>query len=99
MRPPKEYSFLRYLAAKKTVDDRALNGHVWNTLANRLPRPTPEQSLRVLEIGAGIGTMVERVIERRLFTHAHYTAVDERADHIAEMQRRVPPTSATTVCG
>ena len=31
---PDSYNFQRYLAAKKTVDDRALNRQVWDTLAN-----------------------------------------------------------------
>jgi len=69
-----QYSFIRYLAAKKTVDDRALNAHVWNTLVNALPVTTPERPLRVLEVGAGIGTMVERVVERKLLKYAHYKA-------------------------
>lgn len=85
-----DHSFIRYLAAKKTVDDRALNLHVWRTLASALPPTTPEQPARVLEVGAGIGTMVERALEHKLFRHAHYTAVDEQADCIMEMRRRVP---------
>jgi SAM-dependent methyltransferase len=84
--PPHEYSFLRYLTAKKSVDDRALNAHVWQTLARALP----EGELHVLEVGAGIGTMAERVAERRLFGRAHYTALDEQAGYMAEFKRRVP---------
>lgn len=83
-------AFVRYLAAKKTVDDRSLNGHVWNTLANALPPTTPERPLHVLEVGAGIGTMAERVVERRLFKHACYTLVDECANHVAEIRARLP---------
>lgn len=30
---PTAYSFTRYLAAKKSVDDRSLNRHVWEHLA------------------------------------------------------------------
>ena len=40
--------FVRYLAAKQTVDDRALNAHVYETLRAALP-PGP---LDVLEVGA-----------------------------------------------
>lgn len=84
------YSFVRYLSAKKTVDDRAVNVHVWNTLARSLPAASPNRFLRVLEVGAGIGTMVERALEHKLVKYACYTAVDEQADNIAEMRRRVP---------
>ena len=58
---PITYSLLRYLAAKKSVDDRALNWQVWQHLVAALPRATPQQPLRILEVGAGIGSMVERL--------------------------------------
>ena len=51
-----EASFIRYLAAKKTVDDRSLNRRVWETMTSLLGG----RASRVLELGAGIGTMVER---------------------------------------
>src|SRR6266851_553849 len=73
---PLTYSFARYLTAKKSVDDRALNGHVWQGLVAALPRATPEQPLRVLEVGAGLGTMVERLFAGDMLTHATYTAID-----------------------
>ena len=44
---------MRYLAAKKSVDDRALNWQVWQRLVAALPRATTEQPLRILEVGAG----------------------------------------------
>ena len=59
--PAREYSYARYLAAKKTVDDRALNRYVWQCLHDEVSaRPGP---LRIVELGAGIGTMVERLVE------------------------------------
>src|SRR5260370_37157508 len=58
---PLTYSLIRYLAAKKSVDDRALNWQVWQRLVTALPRATPQQPLRILEVGAGIGNMVERL--------------------------------------
>jgi hypothetical protein len=50
---PQDYSFPRYLAAKKSVDDQALNRRVWKCLAGQLPKGNPSKPLRVLEIGAG----------------------------------------------
>jgi hypothetical protein len=52
------FDYARYLAAKTTVDDRALNRHV---LAE-LYRLMPAGALQVLEIGAGLGTMVARLM-------------------------------------
>ena len=91
---PSDYSFTRYLAAKKSVDDRALNEHTWQALEAALPQ-TP---LQVLEIGAGIGTMIERIVERQLFAaHVTYTAIDAQTANIKEARRRLhtPPESFT----
>lgn len=82
---PDSYNFQRYLAAKKTVDDRALNRQVWDTLAHALPAG----ALRVLEIGAGIGTMAERMLDWGLLAEAHYTAIDARPDNIAIANQRL----------
>jgi len=67
----------RYLAAKKTIDDRALNHHVWETLRQTLPRSKGDPAVNILEIGTGIGTMLERMVDRRLLTGAvTYVATD-----------------------
>jgi trans-aconitate methyltransferase len=87
---PTTYRFTRYLAAKKSVDDRALNRHVWQSLAQALPRAAAGRPVRVLEIGAGIGTMVERLVEWELLHQATYTAIDADPETIAESHRRLP---------
>jgi hypothetical protein len=51
--------YARYLAAKTTVDDRALNRHVLAELRRLMPAGAP----RVLEVGAGLGTMVARLMD------------------------------------
>ena len=79
-----DYDFPRYLAAKKTVDDRALNAHVWQTLRQNLP-PQP----RILEIGAGIGTMIERLVEQQFISSANYTAIDNQPENIAAARQRL----------
>jgi len=66
------YAYSRYLAAKKTVDDRALNRQV---LAD-LRRLVPTSEARVLEIGAGLGTMVARLLEWQVITAGEYTLLD-----------------------
>ena len=94
---PSNYSFTRYLAAKKSVDDRALNEHIWQTLAEALP----QKPLQVLEIGAGIGTMIERILERQLFTAGvTYTAIDAQDTNIEEAQHRLRtlPKSFSLLC-
>ncbi|MFZ1987245.1 MAG: class I SAM-dependent methyltransferase [Desulfatitalea sp.] len=67
----------RYLAAKKAIDDRALNHHVWETLRLALAQTAGREPLKIIEIGAGIGTMLERVVERGLLPGpAVYVASD-----------------------
>jgi SAM-dependent methyltransferase len=92
--PPVTYSFQGYLAAKKSVDDRALNRHVWENLVRSLPRSTPDTRLQVLEVGAGIGTMLERALEWGLLTRAAYTAIDAERLNIGEARRRLPAWAA-----
>ncbi|MEM7333733.1 MAG: class I SAM-dependent methyltransferase [Chloroflexota bacterium] len=79
--------FLRYLASKKSVDDRALNAHVWSEMAQIIKGP----ACRVLEIGAGIGTMIERLDEHGLLETAVYHAIDNDPEHILICEERLRP--------
>ncbi len=92
---PSAYSFTQYLAAKKTVDDRALNRHVWQSLVRALPDAIPEKPLQVLEVGAGIGTMLERLLDWGLLTQAAYTAIDAEPDNIDMAHNRLPSWAAS----
>ncbi|WP_448627953.1 hypothetical protein [Geodermatophilus sp. URMC 64] len=65
-------SYTRYLAAKKTVDDRALNRHVLAELRRLMPAGAP----RILEVGAGLGTMVARLLEWQVISGGEYTLLD-----------------------
>jgi trans-aconitate methyltransferase len=76
MSAPAAPGFIRYLAAKKGLDDRSLNRQVWDTLAQALGDRPDSAPLRVLEVGCGIGTMVERLLDRGLLTRAAYTGID-----------------------
>jgi SAM-dependent methyltransferase len=62
----------RYLAAKTTVDDRALNRHVLAELRGLIPADRP----RVLEVGAGLGTMVARLINWGVVDAGEYVLLD-----------------------
>lgn len=74
-----------YLAAKRTVDDRALNRHVWQSFW----RDLPDGRLRALEIGCGIGTMIERILEAGVLPDAEYTAIDLNPQFLEEGRRRL----------
>jgi len=85
---PEDYSFLRYLAAKKDLDDRSLNRHVRDTLAGALLERRQTSPCRVLEVGCGIGTMLERLIDWQLLTDTIYTGIDMHPDNIGEARLR-----------
>lgn len=91
---PQEYSFHRYLAAKKGLDDRSLNRHVRETLAGVLLERRGTDPCRVLEVGCGIGTMLERLIDWQLLTDAAYTGIDVHPDIIGEARRRFRRSAA-----
>lgn len=66
-----------YLAAKKSIDDCALNHYVLETLRQVLPQSTDNEPVKILELGAGIGTMLERLVDRGILTGTlDYLATD-----------------------
>jgi len=73
-----EYSFQRYLLAKQSVDDRALNKDVLAALRSQLP----DDPIRIVEVGAGIGTMLKRLVNWNMIKHVEYILVDEMAENI-----------------
>ncbi len=96
--PPAYDDFIRYLSAKVSVDDRALNHHVWQRLEQELQAFSVERPLRVLEIGAGIGTMIARLLAwGALPSDAHITAIDANASAIDVARQRLPQWAAA--CG
>jgi SAM-dependent methyltransferase len=100
--------YARYLAAKRPVDDRALNTAVLDSFQASLRNATtPTPTLRVLEVGAGIGAMAVRLIQRGAFTpfrNVEYTLVDIKPDLLAtaraltllELAPSSPSAKATT---
>lgn len=73
-----EYSFPHYLLSKQSVDDRALNKDVLSALQANLP----QEPLRIIEVGAGIGTMVRRLVRWGVVRQAEYVMVDEMAENV-----------------
>jgi SAM-dependent methyltransferase len=69
---PGPVGYARYLAAKTTVDDRALNGQVQAELCRLMPPGEP----RMLEVGAGLGTMVARLMDLGAVVAGEYILLD-----------------------
>ena len=81
--------FPRYLAAKKSIDDRSLNCHVWNQLKTALSKQKFGDPLRVLELGCGIGTMVERLLDWGLAEKVLYNGIDSQGENIRAAKKRI----------
>jgi SAM-dependent methyltransferase len=81
-----EYSFPHYLLSKQSVDDRALNRIVLDSLKANLP----SQKLRIVEVGAGIGTMLARLLRWNIISNADYILVDEMAENIETAREWIP---------
>jgi SAM-dependent methyltransferase len=77
-----EYSAVRYLLAKQTVDDRALNRQVLDALCKALVELAPDRP-RILEIGAGAGTMLPRLHSWGILNCADYTLLDRESESLA----------------
>ena len=77
------YSNTSYLAAKRSVDDRALNRHVLAELRRLMPADT----VRVLELGSGLGTMVARLLEWQVLNAGEYTLVDVDGELLRDSNR------------
>jgi len=73
-----EYSFQHYLLAKQSVDNRALNKNVLAALRSHLP----DEPIRIIEVGAGIGTMLKRLINWNVIKRCDYVVVDETLENI-----------------
>ncbi len=81
--------FQRYLLAKRTVDDRAMNARVWQAFVAWLAAHTGPSRAELLEIGAGVGTMLERLVERGVLPLSAYTALDADPANTLRAQERL----------
>lgn len=81
-----DHSFQQYLLSKQTVDDRALNKDVIDALRVNLP-PEP---ITMIEVGAGIGTMLKRLVEWEILCSGEYVLVDGMQENIIYAREWIP---------
>jgi SAM-dependent methyltransferase len=84
-----ETSFIEYLDVKKAIDDRSLNSSVWHALVATMPKATRDHPWQVLELGAGIGSMIQRLIEWDFLHFACYIALDASPTFLSEASNRL----------
>lgn len=77
MTPTPPFSYKDYLDAKQAIDDAALNPRVFRQFTEQLTASMHRHSHpRILEVGAGTGSMLKRLLDRNLLPHGTYTALD-----------------------
>ena len=81
--------FVAYLSAKRSVDDRALNRYVLEQVRKHVPRGDATNRLRVLDVGAGNGTFLLRLLEWDLLEVGDYVGVDADPEEIADGRRNL----------
>jgi len=89
---PDEYTAEKYLTAKRTVDDRALHRPTIDRLVEELAARAGDRSepLRILEVGVGVGTMLERLLAWELLPPGpvEYVGVDQNPAAIEAARNR-----------
>ncbi|SDM21738.1 hypothetical protein SAMN04487949_1309 [Halogranum gelatinilyticum] len=96
MSSPDEFSFHRYLTAKRTVDDRALHRPTLDCLTDGLHGDGPaaldvaDRPLRVLEVAAGVGTGLQRLLAWDVLPpRVDYTLLDSDESNVTAARERV----------
>lgn len=75
MLEPEEYSHERYLRAKASVTNRALSRRLWDRFI-QCANDISADSVRILDVGGGVGHMALRLWDALTTPHIDYTLVD-----------------------
>src|ERR1700683_5226707 len=75
--------YARYLTAKTTRDDPALTRQVLAELRRLMPAGAP----RVLEVGAGLGTMVARLLDWGVIAAGEYVLLDTERELLTQSRQ------------
>ena len=79
---------------RKSVDDRSINQHALHHLAKELANRSYSGPLQVVEVGPGIGTMLERLMGWQILPDVCYQAIDLEPANIKEARRLFPVWSS-----
>lgn len=82
-------SYSRYLEAKKTVDERSINLRVWNAFINKLNEKARIGFVSILDLGAGTGNSLFRVLKELHPCKLTYTVVDIEKQHVETLKENM----------
>lgn len=83
------FSYIKYLSAKKHLDNRTINKTVFDALKDNLAPTSAEKVLSITEFGSGIGTMIERLIDWGLLKECVYTSIEQNDEFIMQTVARL----------
>lgn len=88
------FSYPKYLDAKRTVDERARHPNVWDAFITRLRDAAARaarrgDSLRILEIGGGVGDLAIKIARALPSVPVEYTLVDIEPANLKAARRRL----------
>jgi SAM-dependent methyltransferase len=72
-----------FLRAKRALDERSLNGRLWQRTLRHIEQVGNDTPYSILEVGAGIGGMFERLWRATTRHLVRYTIVDVEPAHVA----------------
>lgn len=75
---PEQYSFERYLEAKRPLDDRARDDRVLDRFLTALA--AADDPVHIVEVGAGTGALTDRALEWLPTSRVEYTVVETDPD-------------------
>ena len=78
-------SYVKYLEAKHSVDDRSINHYVWSAFIQKLNKNHDAGICHILEIGAGTGHTFFKILEAIELSQCLYTVVELEQDHLARL--------------
>ncbi len=81
--------FVPFLTAKRSVDDRSLNRYVLEQVRTHVPVGAPGMRLRVLDVGAGNGTFLTRLLDWDLLRVGDYVGLDADRQTVSDGRQRL----------
>lgn len=93
-----QIDYSRYLAAKRSVDDRSINERVLSCFEEALQCADQSNILRIVELGAGTGSMLHRFLRRNMLVgwpRFKYTLVDIKSYLLEEAKHDIASLALT----
>ena len=86
--PQHNFDYASYLASKEDLDGRSINRNVWDAFVAYLAGFSGD-TIKLLEVGAGIGATFKRIVSLGLHVNMEYTLLDNEAQNLSFFSSQV----------